>query len=113
MPIDVHVLRNLEGLRNGTGVSNLIRSRKCSTAQFLNEIYQAVDDVLPGLIPGERYTTELLIGPDLWSRYSIGTRRAAGICLVKLVQNRCLPLVLVDRRRRYPRLFTMPAQAKN
>lgn len=107
MPIDDHVLQRIKGLQFGTNVGALIKPRQCSVEVFIEEVYLAVEEALPALQPQEPYTTELLIGPDLWATYSKGVRRAAGICLAKLVEGECLPLAVLNKKTPYPLRFVL------
>lgn len=59
-------------------------------------LYATIDEILPALVRGVRYSCEALCGPILWNRYaSKGQHRALGIALKHLVDDNALPLECV------------------
>lgn len=66
---------------------------KADPVEVFMAVYAEVVAILLALERGERYSCELLCGPDLWMRYPIeGQHRALGIALKHLVNVGALPL---------------------
>jgi len=74
---------------------------------LVEAVHLAVTESLPGLLRDASYTTEMLCGPDLWSQWTDGERRSAGICLAGLVEAGLLPLVRVFGLHEYPLRFRL------
>lgn len=69
---------------------------KAEPVEVFMAVYAEVVAILLALERGERYSCELLCGPDLWMRYPIeGQHRALGIALKHLVNVGALPLECV------------------
>jgi len=73
----------------------LLRNHRRGPGDLLAAIETELVGVLPHLIHGVLYSTEVLCGPDLWNRLRYdGVRRAAGMCLAYLVACQVVPLQL-------------------
>jgi hypothetical protein len=57
-----------------------------------------VEEALPRLKPGARYTAKMLCGDEFWGRLTRGECSMAGRCLAHMVMKGLLPLRFVDSR---------------
>lgn len=77
----------------GKRAAGLLRTHRTSLRAMFETVYFEVADNLPGLIDGGLYTTEQLVGPDVWASWPyVGQSRAAGMCLAFLVDIGAIPL---------------------
>lgn len=76
--------------------SGLLAVHGVSREKVCMAVYANVLEVIDGLLPGAKYTTEQLCGPELWGNWPThGQHRAMGIALSMLVEMGVLPLVCV------------------
>ena len=77
-------------------------------------LYEAVrhhvENALPQLVPGKRYTTEQLCGPTFWQSLSPVACQRAGGYLALLVANGLIGLVFAPSKRKWPRLYMLPPE---
>lgn len=74
---------------------------------FYRSIHEAILAVFPVLLPGARYTTEMLLGRDFWDPLSDPERRLAGRCVVNLVKHRKLRLRRVGCKHKFPARYEL------
>jgi len=75
--------------------------------KFYNVVLYQVREILPALIPGEKYTLELLCGDAFWLPLSDGQRRMAGRCMAHMVNNDQLPLCFAITKHEYPKRYQL------
>ena len=75
---------------------------------FFYDLFQQVKDIIPGMIPGVRYTLDMLCGPTFWDALTDGQKRIAGRCMVHMVETGMLPLQFAEGRHEYPKLYSLP-----
>ena len=75
------------------------------------EIFDAVrinvDEILPALRPGPKYTTAQLCGDAYWSPLSTADKHSAGMCLFQMVKSRTIGLELATCLHQVPRKYRM------
>ena len=77
------------------------------TEVFFYALFHQVEGILPELIPGEKYTLEMLCGPTFWDSLTNGQKRIAGRCMVLIVETGLLPLHIAEGRHEYPKLYSL------
>ena len=75
---------------------------------FFYDLFQQVKDIIPGMIPGVKYTLDMLCGESFWDLYTDGQKRTAGRCMVYMVESGMLPLQFAESRHEYPKLYWIP-----
>jgi hypothetical protein len=88
----------------------VLRSGWSAFRKLYDDVHNEVKSALPYLVPGERYTTEQLCGPELWQRLSPVARRKAGGCLALLVANGRIGLVFAPSKQKWPRRYQLPPE---
>ena len=78
------------------------------TEVFFLALFHQVKDIIPGMIPGVRYTLDMLCGPTFWDALTDGQKRIAGRCMVHMVETGMLPLQFAEGRHEYPKLYSLP-----
>ncbi len=91
----------------GKRVTTLLRKQQRDLGPFIQEIHEEIADIAKVLVPEASYTTKALCGDLLWDSYSIGVRRAAGICLAHIVKTGELPLRLATKEGVYPHRYRL------
>lgn len=84
-------------LHDGTSVSGAL----------YGQVRVQVEGILDALEHGERYTLEMLCGPEFWRGLSDGDRRTAGICMSDMVRNGILPLAVAKSKHEYPKWYRL------
>ena len=74
---------------------------------FYKRLREAIIFVRPALIPGVGYTTDLLLGPDIWDTLDAGGRRCAGRYVSHMVRTGKLPLRRVGCQHRHPAQYEL------
>ena len=74
---------------------------------YYNSILELVIFILPALIPGARYTTEKLLGPEFWAPLGDAGKQLVGRCIVDMVRNGRLPLRRIGCRHRRPAQYEL------
>ena len=65
----------------------------CSAPQdFIDSVRLQIEDGLPALHPGARYTAKTLCGGGFWKLLTRGERILAGRCVAHMVVHKQLPL---------------------
>ena len=70
-------------------------------------VLQQVEEVIPYLLPGEEYTLKMICGDDYWSHLSDGEQRKVGQYISYMVDCHRLPLVPVQGKHEYPKLYKL------
>jgi hypothetical protein len=79
----------------GARAAGLLRTHRTPLLAMFEVVRLEVTDNLPGLIEGGLYSTEQLVGPEVWAAWPFyGQRRAGGMCLAFLVDIGAIPLEL-------------------
>ena len=73
---------------------------------FYDAVHWEVLEVMPALLPGEGYTTEMLCGPEFWRPISVTEQQLAGRCIAHMVRNDELPLRRLGCRHKSPARYT-------
>lgn len=82
----------MEQLEEGTvRIKDAYGELKVSTA-LLGEIREAIELIHPAMDPEGGYTTEMLVGPEIWNRYGSGGHRFIGRCVAWMVRKRLIPI---------------------
>lgn len=68
---------------------------------FFYDLFQQVKDITPGMIPGVKYTLEMLCGATFWDALTDGQKRIAGRCMVHMVETGMMPLQFAEGRHEY------------
>jgi len=103
--LDSKCFKDFDETAGGKRAAPLLARYGISTRTHLLHVYREVMLWIPALLPGECYTTESLMHPDKWLAWGKAPRRTAGMCLSYLVQQHCLPLELISKKKQYPLLF--------
>jgi hypothetical protein len=74
---------------------------------FYDSVRCQIDDILPAVKSGEKYTLEMLCGPGFWELLEDGERKMAGRCMANMVFNGLLPLTFADSRHEYPKYYRL------
>jgi hypothetical protein len=74
---------------------------------FYDAIRHQVADIIHLLNPGEKYTLEMLCGPDFWNPLGEGKQRMAGRCMVDIVRNGLLPLSFAESQHEFPKYYQL------
>ena len=74
---------------------------------FFFDLSHQVEEIVPAMIPGVKYTLEMLCGPTFWGPLTDGQKRVAGKCMVHMVENGILPLHFAKGRHEYPKLYSL------
>ena len=77
------------------------------TEVFFSALLHQVEEIYPAMIPGVKYTLEMLCGPTFWGPLTDGQKRVAGKCMVHMVENGMLPLHFAEGRHEYPKLYSL------
>lgn len=85
-------IERFKGDSSGTKALALLESRKMDLEKLMKDILTNVQESIPHMNDTEKCSTEQLCGPELWESLGTGPRRAAGMCLVFLVQEKIVPL---------------------
>ena len=88
----------------------ILRNGRPVWRELYDVVRYQVEDALPHLEPGERYTTEQLCGAALWQCLSPVDCRRAGGCLAHLVANGSIGLVFAPSKQKWPRLYMLPPE---
>jgi len=72
---------------------------------FLCFVYTEVMNRIPKLPRDTELTLKQIWGVDSWSELFHGERKRAGLCMVHLVANKELPMMAVEGRHEYPKLY--------
>ena len=75
------------------------------TAIFYDTVRHQVKEFVPAMIPGEKYTAEMMCGYAFWKLLSAGEQKMAGRCVASMVVNRLLPLRFVKTKHEYPKHY--------
>ena len=75
--------------------------------EYYNSILELVIWILPALIPGERYTTKMLLGPEFWAPLGDAGKQLVGRCIADMVRNDRLPLRRIGCRHRRPAQYEL------
>ena len=59
---------------------------------LLRRFRDAILLVYPAMQPNGGYTTEMLVGPEIWNQYRPGGHRFIGRCVAWLVRKRLVPI---------------------
>lgn len=76
-------------------------------AVYYDTVRHQVKEFIPAMIPGEKYTTEMMCGDAFWKLLSAGERKMAGRCVANMVVNRLLPLRFVQSKHEYPKHYEL------
>ena len=63
----------------------------------LRRFRDAILLVYPAMQPNDGYTTEMLVGPEIWTQYGPGGHRFIGRCVAWMVRKRLIPIQRVNR----------------
>jgi hypothetical protein len=74
---------------------------------FYELVRHQVVEIIPGLIPGEKYTAEILCGDGFWKALTAGEQKMAGRCVANMVVNRLFPLRFVQTKHEYPKHYEL------
>ena len=55
------------------------------TESFYNKVGSQVAEIIPAMLPGAKYTLEMLCGDEFWQSLSNGEKRLAGRCMAHSV----------------------------
>jgi len=77
---------------SGRYSKTLLMGHAVTPEQIFATVITVVPLLLPYLEDGCLYTTEMLCGPENWSKWSPAEHRVAGMCLAYLVRERVIPL---------------------
>jgi hypothetical protein len=72
------------------------------TRRILKLIRDAILFIYPAMVPGDHYTGEELLGPEIWEPWSAGRARFLGRCLAWMERNGLLPIRRVTPIGEYP-----------
>ena len=82
---------------SGSMATRLLATHKISLEDMFDVIHAVVAAEIPSLMPGQEYTLEELVGPEVWAEWPYeGMVRPAGMCLKYLVLADVLPLELLN-----------------
>ena len=70
--------------------------------EYYNSILELVIWIVPALMPGATYTTEMLLGPDFWTPLDDAGKQLVGRCVSHMVRHGRLPLRRVGCHHRHP-----------
>lgn len=77
------------------------------SSNFYQSFRHQVEDILPALIPGEKYTLKMLCGPVFWNPLGEGKQRMGGKCMTDMVRRGLLPLRFAESRHEYPKWYQL------
>lgn len=78
-----------------------------ASAAFYTTIRLQVEEVIPAMERGVKYTLEMLCGDAFWRTLSDGEKRMAGRCMAHMVANKRLPLCFTDSKHEYPKWYRL------
>ncbi len=79
----------------------------CAPSGFCGSILQQVREVLPAVNPNEKYTLEMLCGPEFWKSLGPLERQMAGRIMVRLVLGGWLPFEVIGCRHSSPKKYQL------
>jgi hypothetical protein len=78
-----------------------------ASAAFYTAVRLQVEEVIPGMERGVKYTLEMLCGDAFWRTLSDGEKRMAGRCMAHMVVNKRLPLCFAESKHEYPKWYEL------
>ena len=89
-----------------TEIYILLHDGKPASKSLYDTVRLLVEEVIPGMVPGVGYTTEILCGEDFWvSLKDDNERRMAGKCMANLVKIGKLQLKIQGCEHKFPRKY--------
>lgn len=74
---------------------------------FYNKVRRQVHEIIPAMLPGEKYTLEMLCGDEFWLPLSDGNKRLSGRCMAHMVTRGLLPLRFARTKHEYPKRYQL------
>ena len=72
---------------------------------LLRQIREAIEFIYPAMEPDIGYSTEALLGPEIWGPPHAGRHRFLGRCLAWLERTRKIPIRRITPIGKYPVLY--------
>jgi hypothetical protein len=79
----------------------------CVSAPFYNTVLLQVEEIIPALERGVKYTLEMLCGEKFWDLLTDGENRMAGRCMANMVVHGQLPLRFAHSKHEYPKWYQL------
>jgi hypothetical protein len=102
IPVTKFVILTIDQSQHSQAINRirgLMASWNVSVEELLEVVRVTVGEVVPGMVRDTRYSCEVLVGDELWSRWPAkGPHIAMGIALSMLVESGRLPLICVTPR---------------
>lgn len=75
--------------------------------KFYKAVLYQVKEIPPALLPGEKYTLEMLCGDVFWQLLTDGEKRMAGRCMAQMVVSGILPLRFAETKHEYSKRYQL------
>ncbi len=85
-----------------------LREKHLVAESFYLRIKDRVQEIIPAMQRGHKYSLQQLCGEDFWSALSKGERIMAGICMAYMVEKEVLALDFADYSCRTPKRYIRP-----
>lgn len=97
------------GTSAGRCASSLLVTHRIKPKHIFSTVLFKINQALPHLVVGGKYTTEMLSSPEVWAKWTTAERRVAGMCLAYLVRSESVGLVLhLTRKGKGKKRYCLP-----
>ncbi len=90
-----------------TSIEITLSNGRSAPYSLYEQVRQRVEEIIPALDYGNRYTLEMLCGRAFWDCLDDGSRRTTSICMADMVREGILPLVEAESIHEYPKWYRL------